>query len=179
MDRRTRVLFALFMVSLTTTSCASLPNPCYPNWTVTGYYTPVEHDYTGPSETVQVVDHGEFAFPRRFLSGVKMEGWGKTRHDWYLGYYGNQWHRSDRPLDATGQPLSIGTVATDPKRVASGSTVVIASLDDPFTDHRLIARDVGALVKRDHIDVYTGEGKSAQQLTWRITGQRTVCIYPA
>jgi len=160
-------------------SCASIPTPCSPDWTVTGYYTPLESDYSGDSRSIPVTKHGLQSFPRSFLSAVRMEGWGKTRFGWYLGYYNRQWHRNAQPLDAQGRPLTLGAVATDPDVVSTGSTVVVANLDKPLSEHRFVARDVGALVKNNHIDVYTGEGETAQKLTWHITGQRTVCIYPS
>lgn len=172
-------LYAVLTASLATSSCASIPNSCSQNWTVTGYYTPVESDFSDALEAISVIDHGQQSFPRNFLSTVKMEGWGKTRFGWYLGYYGSNWHRSAHPLDATGRPLGIGTVATDPNVITRGSTVVIANLEGPLSEHRLTALDVGSLVKQNHIDVYTGEGESAKRLTWRITGRRTVCIYPS
>ncbi len=164
---------------LSTQACAHLPQRCQPNWYVTGYYTPVETDYAGAADTtISINDQGDQVFSEAFLAAVKVEGWGKTRFGWYLGYYGNQWHRSAQPLDALGQTLNIGTVATDPMVVTTGSRVVIENMESSLPEHQFVARDVGALVKRNHIDVYTGEGEAAKHLTWQITGQRTVCVYP-
>lgn len=169
-------IFSTFL--LTAQSCASIaPSQCTSNWKVTGYYTPVESEYTGASHSITVTNHGQQTFPRSFLDSVKMEGWGKTRFGWYLGYYGGRWHHNPHPLDSVGKPLSVGAVATDPGVVATGSTVVIADLSEPFNKHRFVARDVGTLVKHKHIDIYTGEGDTAKELTWHVTGEKTVCIY--
>ena len=158
-------------------ACASLPatGQCEDNWQITGYYTPVEGDFSGPRQTINIADHGRNSFALAFLREVKMEGWGKTRDGWYLGYYSVGWHRAEQPQDATGQPLVVGTAAVDPK-VNIGQRLYIPAFRQWLNSGNFEARDVGGRIAKRHIDLYTGEGQSARKLTWRITGNQTVCL---
>ncbi|TCS43020.1 3D domain-containing protein [Reinekea marinisedimentorum] len=157
-------------------SCANVQTSCSDGWYITGYYTPLESDYQGERTSIIIDLSIKTDFPSSFLRDVKMEGWGKTRFGWYLGYYSNEWHRAVQPLDAKGQALTIGTVSADPKQVALGSQVTIPSNHHFLKGNEFIAADVGQMIRNQHIDIYAGEGLPAKQKTLAFTGQQTVCI---
>jgi 3D (Asp-Asp-Asp) domain-containing protein len=86
------------------------------------------------------------------------------------------WRLSSRPLTASGQALTIGTVAVDPTIIRSENAVTIPTL--PFLGEvRFRPDDVGTPIRGKHVDVYTGEGVPAQQLADTITGKgHAVCL---
>ncbi len=143
---------------------------CSNGWHVTGYYTPVEADFSGAPQQIQIQNVGTDNFPGDFLSAVRMEGWGQTRHGWYLGYYSSRYHKSDNPLNRRGQPLRIGSLAVDEDEIAIGSQVRIINLPAPWNNQLFIADDVGGAIQDKHVDVYCGLGRTAQQETYRVTG---------
>ncbi|MBL9152729.1 MAG: N-acetylmuramoyl-L-alanine amidase [Verrucomicrobiales bacterium] len=150
---------------------------CSTGWYTTGYYSPAESDFSGPRFEVNIRDHGREAFPGAFLDAVKMEGWGKTRFGWYLGRYSNAWHKSPSPLDAKGKALVVGAIAVDPDLIPFGSKVTIPSLPSPWNTKSFLAKDVGSAIQGKHIDIYCGEGISAEQATFQVTGHnRQVCV---
>lgn len=150
---------------------------CTGNWLVTGYFTPYEIDYPRyRTNKVRVQKLGHRRFSTGFLKAVKMEGRGRTNEGWYLGYWGRRWHRSDKPLNANGYALEIGSMATDRRVISNGKRVVIPTLPYNMKNTVFSADDVGSAIKGKHIDIYTGEGKEAEQLTYKITGkQHLVC----
>ena len=168
-----------FLVSLLALqSCANTPEKsCSDNWQITGYYTPVEKNHHGKKTSIKVKNEKRYAFPKSFIDAVKIEGWGKTRFGWYLGYYGRKWHKSQWPLDSTGRPLIQGIAATDPGVIAKGSSIKINSKISYLNNTKFIVRDVGSKIKNRHIDIYTGEGKSAKKRTFEITGKHFICVY--
>ena len=93
-----------------------------------------------------------------------LEGWGKTRYGWYLGYYSNQWHRSDDPLNSKGTPLTIGTIATDAGVVEPNSVVNIPELEKILKVPAFVAKDAGQAIKNKKIDVYTGRRKASKSI---------------
>src|SRR5438270_1832434 len=104
-------LFAVPPHRLTLPAAAQAAN-CSDGWRITGYFTPVETDYTSPDlKEVDVKGVGPTSFNTEFLRTIFNEdrgygeGWGKTRFGWYLGNYGGSWHKSDAPLDANDEPL--------------------------------------------------------------------------
>ena len=110
------------------------------------------------------------------VKAVKMEGWGKTNDGWYLGYYANKWHKSNTPLNAKGLPLEVGNIAVDNQFIAANSLVYISTLKPYFGIDEFSAVDVGSAIKRDHIDIYTGEGKLAKLKTYQVTGRHNICV---
>lgn len=149
---------------------------CSEGWRITGYFTPIEADYSsGQTTEVEVGDHGRFSFDSEFVKIVFDEekgfgeGWGKTRFGWYLGNYNGRWHRADAPLDANNSPLKVNSIAVDNTLIPVDSTVTIPGLPDEFGKTDFIANDVGVTVHGKHIDVYTGEGKTAQREMYRVT----------
>ena len=161
--------YLLLIISLLTNSaCAA--SQCSDNWYITGYYTPVESDFSSRArQAVRVKGLGRLSFKKDFIYQVKIEGWGKTRHGWYLGYYSKAWHKSDAPLDAKGRALVVGTIATDPAVIASGQTVTIPALYQHVKRRRFVAKDVGRNIRQRRIDVYTGEGHAAKKRAYRLT----------
>lgn len=150
---------------------------CSAGWYITGYFTPVETDYSGSTSSVSVEGAGTFSFYNSFLTTVQTEGWGRTRFGWYLGYYSSSWHKSSAPLDSAGNALVDGTIATDPSVIGAGKTVKIPALPSPWGGKIYTARDVGGGITGKHIDVYCGEGSVAEQETFRITGQDNQVCY--
>lgn len=150
---------------------------CSGGWYITGYFTPVETDYSGPTSSVNVEGVGTYSFYNSFLTTVRTEGWGKTRFGWYVGYYSGGWHKSNAPLDSTGNALIDGTIATDPSVIGAGKTVKITTLPSPWGGKTYTARDVGGGIIGKHVDVYCGEGGAAEQETFRITGQDNQVCY--
>ncbi len=149
---------------------------CSGGWRVTGYFTPIETDYdsTGTHE-IEIKNVGKMKFNVEFLKTVFDEdagfgeGWGKTRFGWYLGNYNGAWHKSDDPLDANNSPLQTNSVAVDNSVIPNDSAVKIPGLPDKFGKETFVANDVGVTVHGKHIDVYTGEGKEAEQMMYRVT----------
>lgn len=149
---------------------------CSTHWYITGYFTPVESDYSGKFITVTVNGY-PYKFKEDFLSEIKIEGWGKTLSGKYLGWYGDSFHLSDFPLDVTGSKLGLRAVAVDPVLIPPNSAITIPTLLPPWNDLVFVASDVGTSIVGKHIDVYTGEGKDARDETFRITGHdNIVCL---
>ncbi len=150
---------------------------CTPDWKITGYYSPIESDFpTIKDKSVVIESLGAVNFNQAFVAEVKLNGWGRTRYGWYLGYYGNKWHQSDTPLDAQGQHLQLGAVAIDRNFLKMGNRIVIPQVNDIVGVSTFVARDTGSAIKKKHIDVYTGEGKLARKTSWKVTGRNQVCI---
>lgn len=146
---------------------------CTSGWYITGYYTPHEEDFSG--EMIEVdTDVGSRFFKEDFLDVVKIEGWGKTLQNDYLGYYWDSWHINDKDLDAQGNELIKGTVAVDPAILTPGTQITIPTLPSPYNQQIYSVTDTG--VTGQHIDVFTGEGKEAELEMYKITGEdNTVC----
>jgi 3D (Asp-Asp-Asp) domain-containing protein len=163
---------------------------CSEGWRITGYFTPIEDDYSsGKMTEVEVVGAGKMSFDSEFVRTVFDEqkgfgeGWGKTRFGWYLGNYNGAWHKSDEPLDANNSPLRTNSVAVDNSLIPNDSTVEIPGLPDQYGKEKFIANDVGVTVHGKHIDVYTGEGAEAGREMHRVTFEdedhlQKVCFAP-
>ena len=151
---------------------------CSDGWYITGYYVPREDELPGSDEQIDVQRIGSFNFSDKFLSETRTEGWGVTRFGWALGYYGGGWHRSDSgPLDASGRPLIDGAIAIDRSLIPTGAQVQIATLPNPWASRTFRATDVGVGIVGQHIDVFTGMGKAAEEETFRITSNNNrVCF---
>jgi 3D (Asp-Asp-Asp) domain-containing protein len=150
---------------------------CSDGWEVTGYFTLIETEYTGPTRKIRIEGIGEYSFNRKFLETIETEGWGRARFGWCVGYYDNKWHKSNEPLDSLGQPLSTGSIAPDQQLIPAGSRVKIPSLPFPWDTRIFIANDIGPAIIGEHIDVYCGEGRVAEAETERITSENNqVCF---
>ena len=151
---------------------------CSSDWYITGYFTPVESDYSGDLKKIAFGDEIKH-FKSDFLSVVKTEGWGKTMSGDYVGWYDNSFHLSDIALDSNGEPLIVQSVAVDSEIIKQKTNLVIPKLPSPWNEMFFESSDVGPSIKGKHIDVYTGEGKQAELETFRITGtENDVCIEP-
>lgn len=149
---------------------------CSEGWRITGYFTPVETEYTSSDTSeIEIKGFGPSSFNTEFLRTVFDEdkgfgeGWGKTRFGWYVGYYGGAWHKTNAPMDALDSPLLPNSIAVDPHYIPRGSLVKIPGLPNGFGDIEFIGNDVGVTVHGKHIDIYTGEGKAAGRLMRSIT----------
>jgi len=170
---RSAALFSLFFIF----SLSTHASVCSPDWKITGYYSPIETDFpVVKNRSVMVQDLGTVNFNQAFVAEVKLNGWGRTRYGWYLGYYGNKWHQSNTPLDAQGKHLQLGAVAIDRNFLKMGNKIVIPQVNDIVGVSWFVARDTGSAIKKKHIDVYTGEGKLARKTSWKVTGRNQVCI---
>jgi len=151
---------------------------CSEGWYITGYYVPRENELPGPAEQIEVERLGNMSFSQEFLDETRTEGWGITRFGWALGSYGGAWHRSDSgPLDASGKLLTDGAIAIDRSVIPSGSQVQISTLPSPWGAKTFRASDIGVGITGQHIDVFTGTGKDAEQETFRITSENNrVCV---
>lgn len=151
---------------------------CSEGWYITGYYVPREDELPGATEEIYVERAGNFDFSQAFLNETRTEGWGVTRFGWALGYYSGGWHRSDTgPLDASGKLLTDGAIAIDRSLIPSGSQVQITTLPTPWSAKTFRASDVGVGITGQHIDVFTGTGRVAEEETFRITSDNNrVCF---
>lgn len=149
---------------------------CSSHWYITGYFTPVESDYTGKLVTVDV-SGASHQFREDFVVEIKTEGWGKTLSGSYLGWFDESFHLNDFPLDAAGNNLELYTIAVDPTIIPPNSRVMIPTLVHPWNEAVFLASDTGTSIVGKHIDIYTGEGKGAHEETYRITGdENIVCL---
>jgi len=149
---------------------------CTSDWYITGYFLPIESDYSGKSIKVSInkINHIYLA---DFLEVVKIEGWGKTHDGNYLGWDHGDFIISDRYLDAYGNDLKVGIVAVDNSVISHGSELIIPTLPEPWNDMVFSGLDEGPSINGKHIDVFTGEGTSAEGETFRITSyDNKVCI---
>jgi 3D (Asp-Asp-Asp) domain-containing protein len=152
---------------------------CSDGWYVTGYYVPREDELPGTSEEIYVERQGNLSFSQKFLDETRTEGWGITRFGWALGHHSGGWHRSDAgPLDASGNLLTDGAIAIDRSLIPRGAQVQISTLPNPWGSKTLRATDVGVGIIGQHIDVFTGTGRSAEEETFRITSNNNrVCFH--
>jgi 3D (Asp-Asp-Asp) domain-containing protein len=152
---------------------------CSEGWYITGYYVPREDELAGGGgEEIEVERVGTLSFSQEFLNETRTEGWGITRFGWALGNYGGKWHRSDTgPLDASGNLLQDGAIAIDRSLIPAGAQVQISTLPTPWSSRTFRASDIGVGIVGQHIDVFTGIGKTAEQETFRITSNNNrVCF---
>jgi 3D (Asp-Asp-Asp) domain-containing protein len=184
--------FAIFLMNTKVGKTVDLAPAavCSDGWRITGYFTPIETDYTSRTMVeVDVSGVGKVSFDSEFVRVVFDEeqgfgeGWGKTRFGWYLGNYNGHWHKANDPLDANNSPLRTNSVAVDNSLIPNDSIVTIPNLPDQFGVTSFIANDVGVTVHGKHIDVYTGEGKSAERAMYRVTFEdpnnlQRVCFSP-
>src|ERR1051325_10015713 len=151
---------------------------CSEGWYITGYYIPREDELPGDMQEINVERVGNLSFSQEFLNETRTEGWGITRFGWALGYYSGGWHRSDRgALDASGNLLSEGMIAIDRTLIPPGAEVQISTLPSPWSTKTFRATDVGVGITGQHIDVFTGMGRAAEEETFRITSNNNrVCF---
>jgi 3D (Asp-Asp-Asp) domain-containing protein len=155
-------------------------NECATGFDTTGYFTPVESDYNNTNTKKMVISVegvGQKTLNAQFISDVQIQGWGKTTEGWYLGYYDNAWHKSSSPLGSTGRPLSANSVTTDPRVIPTDSKLIISTLPRPYNNTIFSADDTDISINGKHINIYMGEGKLAQDRTFKITGyNNNVCL---
>ncbi|MCV0409959.1 3D domain-containing protein [Nitrosopumilus sp.] len=149
---------------------------CSSDWYITGYFTPVETDYSGNFLKIMLDGEPQY-FKSDFISVVKTEGWGKTRMGTYIGWYDESFHLSTAPLDSHGDNLLVQSVAVDSEIINQKTSLIIPKLPSPWNKIIFESSDIGPSIKGKHIDVYVGEGKYAELETFRITNSgNDVCI---
>lgn len=168
-------LTSLLILTCLNSACTETPVlGCSTGWRTTGYFTPLEQDYSPvPRQTLRTSDGESLSLPRDFIDMVKIEGWGKTSAGYYVGKYHGAWHTSLQPLDAQGNALRIGSIATDKRKIPHGAKVTIPILQmPPFT-----ANDIGPSIRGKHIDIFCGEGRSGEAKTFQVTRDNVeVCV---
>jgi 3D (Asp-Asp-Asp) domain-containing protein len=148
---------------------------CSGGWFVTGYYTTSEAEYAGTPVEI-VIDGRRHTFPAGFLRKVRTDGWGLTRHGWFLGW-NKTWRRGDAPLTARGRPLALGSVAVDQKLVPLGTNIRIPDLPPPWNERLFLADDIGGGIVSKRLDVYCGCGADKRPETLRLTSHgHVVCL---
>lgn len=148
---------------------------CTDGWYVTGYFVPVEGDYSDEFITISI-DETQRDFRKDFVNALKTEGWGKTLSGDYLGWYGNSFHINDVALDQNGQSLVTGMIAVDNTLIDRGTKLIISTLPEPWNEIIFLSADEGPSITGKHIDMFTGEGKLAENETFRITSENNkVC----
>ena len=149
---------------------------CSSDWQITGYFTPVEIDYTASTKEI-IVENTTRHFKSDFLDDVVIEGWGKTQSGDYLGFYNDFFYTSDAALDLHGNNLLVTTIAVDSSIIKQKTKLIIPTLPTPWNEIIFTALDIGPAIIGKNIDVYTGEGKQAEFETFRITSDvNKVCI---
>jgi len=149
---------------------------CSDGWNVSGYYLPLESDYTSKFIPV-TVDTKIFNFKSNFVDDVKAQGWGKTISGDYLGSYDGVFHLNKTPLDSLGNNLVIGSIATDPQIIELGTRISISTLPTPWNEMIFSANDTSSSITGKQIVVYTGDGLDAKNETYRITSDNnSICF---
>lgn len=180
---RTLIIVSALIGTLSSAE-AVVETTCTDGWYVTGYYTPVETDFDGPSH-LAVIAGEEIKVNETFEADVAVQAWGKLRDGRYVGYWDGTWQVFAKvPLDSQGNELSADisdtSVAVDLEAIPYGRELSIPTLPGEWGRHRYIAQDVGPAIVGKHIDVYTGEGVAAREDAFFLTGDKlptnTVCI---
>ncbi|MCV0411509.1 3D domain-containing protein [Nitrosarchaeum sp.] len=149
---------------------------CTDGWYVTGYFLPLETEYSSDVTPVNI-DGKWYGFPIDFLNEVKVQGWGKTVFGDFLGWNEQKFYFNPIPLDANDNELIIGTVAVDPEIIKMNSKITIPNSPSPWNKIVFSSNDVGPAIIGKHIDVYTGVGLDARKEAFRITGDDySVCV---
>jgi 3D (Asp-Asp-Asp) domain-containing protein len=149
---------------------------CSNGWNVSGYYLPLESDYT--SKIIPItIDTKIYNFKSDFVEEVKIQGWGKTFSEDYLGFYDGAFHLSKTPLDSLGNNLIVGSIATDPQSIKLGTKVTISTLPSPWNEMIFSANDTSPLITGKEIVVYTGDGLNAKNETVKIaSNNNSICL---
>jgi len=172
----TKSNFLLSILQLEEFNSESEFGSCTSEWYITGYFVPVEADYSGKLIDVTVNDENK-QYVAEFVDAVRIEGWGRTNSGNYLGWYDDSYHLNDTPLDSHDNPLIAGMIAVDTSLIKHGSDVLIPTLPNPWDSMVFSAMDVGPAIVGKHIDVFTGEGLDAENETFRITDyDNKVCV---
>ncbi|EGP93685.1 3D domain-containing protein [Nitrosarchaeum koreense] len=149
---------------------------CTDGWYVTGYFLPLESDYSSNVAPVNI-DGEWYGFSIDFLNEVKIQGWGKTSFGDFLGWDEQKYYLNSVPLDANDNELIIGTIAVDPKIIKMNSKITIPNSPPPWNEIIFSSNDVGPAIIGKHIDVYTGVGLDARKEAFRITSNDySICI---
>jgi len=165
-----------FLLNIDETKTTDKSSSCSSDWYVTGYFIPLEQDFSEKFITI-IINENPREFRQDFVDTIKIEGWGKILFGDYLGWYDNSFHIENNALDLNGEILEVGKIAVDMAVIYHDAKVSISTLPEPWNEIVFIASDVGTSIKGKHIDVFTGAGNSAETEAFRITGYNNdVCI---
>jgi 3D (Asp-Asp-Asp) domain-containing protein len=134
-------------------------------FSVTGYYTPFEGDYNGPSTTNPCGLTG--TFNDHFLRVVRMEGAGRSSTGLGIQYdtaastrHNDCYSVTQCPLTASGTCAQAGvTIAVDRTVIPMGASVLMSQSGTRR------AEDTGGAIAGKHIDLYVGYGSQVYR-TW-------------
>jgi len=146
---------------------------CSSGWYVTGYFVPVEGDYSDKSVTITVNEESR-EFRQGFVDAIIVEGWGRTLSGDYLGWYDGSFHTSQYALDSHGIILTTGMIAIDDTIIDHDAKLMISTLPYPWNEIAFLSSDIGPSIKGKHIDLFTGEGKQAELETFRVTSYNNI-----
>ena len=164
--------------------------------TLTGYFTPVETEYSDDEHTRVKTDAGYRSYRKGFWKDVLIEWVGISEHDGVVGIWemidGKPDAHIDQgtPLDAEGgdlRPYSTGLLFT-PGTAASnnlppGTVLRIVTSDSlPLWMQPLyrVTDTIGGPHDEIHVDLYMGEGLAAKAKTEEVTmldGTGRICVY--
>ncbi|NNL57889.1 MAG: hypothetical protein HKP31_00175 [Nitrosopumilus sp.] len=157
-----------FLLSILSNQNVEQYTSCSDDWYVTGYFVPVEADYSGKIVSI-FVNNETREFKEDFVDAIKIEGWGRTLSNDYLGWYDNSFHINDMPVDMDGSQLEVGKIAVDNSLIDHDAKLIIPTLPEPWKNIVFLSSDEGTSIIGKHIDLFTGEGKLAENETFRIT----------
>lgn len=164
-----------FLLSIAQNQTSEQFTSCSDDWYVTGYFTPVEKDYVDDFVSI-MIDEKSREFRQDFVDTVQIEGWGKTLSGDYLGWYDDSFHIYEVALNQNGEALLAGTIAVDNTLIDGGTKLIIPTLPEPWNEIVLLSADEGSSIKGKHIDLFTGEGKLAENETFRVTSyENKIC----
>ena len=170
------IIPAFSQSQITSDSNTSSTQMCSDGWHITGYFLPLEIDYSSKMSPI-IIDGKVHSFKVDFVNEVKIQGWGKTVSGEYLGSYDGKFYLSSTPLDSLGNNLVVGSIAVDPQIIKRGTKITIPTLPEPWNMAVFNSNDVGPAIIGKHIDVYTGDGLGARKEAFRITGyDNSVCV---
>lgn len=72
-------------------------------------------------------------------------------------------------MDSDGDVLTAGKITIDTTIIKHDVKLVIPTLPEPWNEIAFLSSDEGTSIKGKHIDLFTGEGKLAEDETYRIT----------
>ncbi len=165
--------------------------------TITGYFTPVEHEYAAEPTVRVETESGWREYRQGFWDDLLIEWVGVSQNDgvvsiWSYGTDGkpNVYTDLAKPMDALGEELvtyvtgkifTPGTAASN--HLEPGTIVrVIENAQAPLWTQPLyrVTDTIGGPNDEKHIDLYMGEGLAAKAKTNTVTkldASGTICIY--
>lgn len=159
--------------------------------TITAFFTPREHDYTGPKISVST-DDGPRSYKQAFLEkGLYAEWNGISESDGALGYWDedndgkNEIHHVPYPLDASGEKLVAHHASFPDIEGTAGASdflehgTLFRVLTLPGKPLYRVRDDMDAPTSEHQVNLYAGEGLSGEKLSRELTqlgGKGIICV---